>query len=552
MSEATTAKINVAGEGKVNKRGFLYYLTTVNHKDIGMMYLVSSLMFFFIGGAMAMFIRGELMAEGYQLVGQTITLLDLGFWQWQVSFSADFFNQMTAMHATFMIFFAIIPALLGLANYAVPIMIGSPDMAFPRVNNWSFWILPFAGLLMLLSFLVPGGANAAGWTVYPPLTTAQYSPGPGIDMWIFAVHLAGASSILGAINFIVTILNMRCPGMGLMRMPMFAWSVLITAWMQLIATPVLAGAITMLLTDRNFGTSFFNMAGGGDPVLFQHVFWFYSHPAVYIMILPAFGVISQVIPTFARKHLFGYATMVWAMAAIAILGCLVWAHHMFTVGMDPRAQAAFMFMTLVIAVPTGVKIFNWLATMWQGTITFEVPMKFALAFVGMFTIGGLSGVMLASPPVDYAVHDTYFVVAHLHYVLFAGSFLGIMAGVYYWFPKMTGRMYSEKLGNIHFWATFIFSNLTFFPMHFLGLMGMPRRIPNYHPMYADLNWLASVSSFALGAAQLILVVNIIYSKKHGKPAGDNPWGARTLEWTVSSPPPEHNFIKMPVVNKVQD
>lgn len=546
MSEATTADMKVAGEGKV-KKGFLYYLTTVNHKDIGIMYLTSALFFFFLGGAMAMFIRGELMAEGYQLVGQTITLLDLGFWQWDVSFSADFFNQMTAMHATFMIFFAIIPALLGLGNYVVPIIIGAPDMAFPRVNNWSFWVLPFAGALMILSFFVPGGANAAGWTVYPPLTTAQYSPGPGIDMWILAVHLAGASSILGAINFIVTILNMRAPGMTLMRMPLFAWSILITAWLQLIATPVLAGAITMLLTDRNFGTSFFNMAGGGDPVLYQHVFWFYSHPAVYIMILPAFGVISQVISTFSRKPLFGYTSMVWALAAIAVLGCLVWAHHMFTVGMDPRAQAAFMFMTLVIAVPTGVKIFNWLATMWQGSLEFPVPMKFALAFVGMFTIGGLSGVMLASPPVDYAVHDTYFVVAHLHYVLFAGSFLGIMAGVYYWFPKMTGRMYSEKLGNIHFWTTFIFSNLTFFPMHFLGLMGMPRRIPNYHPMYTDLNWLASVSSFALGAVQLILVFNLFYSAKRGKPAGDNPWRADTLEWTVSSPPPEHNFIKLPVV-----
>ncbi|MBA44449.1 MAG: cytochrome c oxidase subunit I [Magnetococcales bacterium] len=545
MSHATTADAH--HDHAPTKKGFMHYLTTVNHKDIGLMYLMTSLTFFFIGGLFAMFIRAELMQEGYQLVGQTITLLEFGSFKWDVSFSADFFNQMTAMHATFMIFFAIIPALLGLGNYVVPIMVGSPDMAFPRLNNWSFWILPFAGMLMLGSFLVPGGSNAAGWTIYPPLTSAQYSPGAGIDMWILAVHLAGASSILGAINFIVTIMNMRASGMTLMKMPLFVWSILITAWLQLIATPVLAGAITMLLTDRNFGTSFFNMAGGGDPVLFQHIFWFYSHPAVYIMILPAFGVISEVIATFSRKPLFGYITMVWAMAGIAILGCVVWAHHMFTVGMDPRAQTAFMFMTMVIAVPTGVKIFNWLATMWGGAIDFTVPMKFATAFVGMFTIGGLSGVMLAAPPIDYAVHDTYFVVAHIHYVLFAGSFLGIMAGVYYWFPKFTGRMYNKKLGNIHFWLTFIFSNLTFFPMHFLGMMGMPRRIPNYHPMYTDLNWLASVSSFALGAAQIILVINFMYSKRKGKPAGDNPWGAETLEWTVSSPPPEHNFLKLPVV-----
>lgn len=529
------------------KKGFLYRLTTVNHKDIGMMYLVSALVAFFIGGAFAMFIRAELAAAGYQLINQPIDLTVLGWHITTLNFSADFFNQMTAMHATFMIFFAIIPALLGVGNYVVPIMIGSPDMAFPRLNNWSFWVLPFAMMLMLGSFLVPGGPNAAGWTVYPPLTNATYSPGAGIDMWILAVHLAGASSILGAINFIVTILNMRAPGMTLFKMPLFAWTILITAWLQLIATPVLAGAITMLLTDRNFGTSFFNMAGGGDPVMFQHIFWFYSHPAVYIMVLPAFGMISQVIETFSRKPLFGYVSMVWATVGIAVLGCMVWAHHMYTVGMDPRAQGVFMFMTLVIAVPTGIKIFNWLATIWQGALEFPVAMKFALGFVGMFTVGGLSGVMLASPPLDYAVHDTYFVVAHIHYVLFAGSFLGIMAGVYYWYPKMTGRMLSERLGNVHFWLTFIFGNLTFFPMHFLGLMGMPRRIPDYHPMYTDINALASYSSFVLGVAQLLLVYNVIVSARRGKIAGDNPWKANTLEWTVSSPPPEHNFEKMPVV-----
>lgn len=529
------------------RKGFLYYLTTTNHKDIGVMYLLTALNFFLIGGLFAWFIRAELAQAGYQLVNRAVDVTVLGTTLFTLNFSADFFNQMTAMHATFMIFFAIIPAFIGLANYFAPIMIGAPDMAFPRLNNWSFWILPFSGLLMLLSFLVPGGAMGAGWTAYPPLTSSQYHPGAGMDMWILGVHLAGASSILGAINFIVTIMNMRAPGMGLFKMPLFVWSVLITAWLQLIATPVLAGAITMLLTDRNFGTSFFNMAGGGDPVLFQHIFWFYSHPAVYIMILPAFGIVSEVIATFSRKPLFGYKTMVWAIIAIAVLGCLVWAHHMFTVGMDPRAQLLFMSMTFLIGVPTGIKVFNWLATMWEGSIHFSVAMKYAVAFVALFTIGGLSGIVLASAPVDYAMHDTYYVVAHIHYVFFAGSFMAIMAGLYYWFPKMSGRMLSERLGNIHFWLTFVFLNIAFFPMHFLGMMGMPRRIPDYNPVYTDLNYLSSVGAFALGITQILLIINVIYSRKRGEVAGDNPWEGTSLEWQVSSPPPEHNFHKIPVV-----
>lgn len=512
------------------KKGLLYYLTTVNHKDIGIMYLMSALTFFFIGGMMAEVIRLELFKPGYQLV------------------QGDFFNQMTAMHATFMIFFAIIPALTGFANYFVPILIGSPDMAFPRLNNWSFWILPPAGLLMLGSLFVPGGSNAAGWTVYPPLTSALYSPGAGIDMWILAVHLAGASSIMGAINIIVTTLNMRAPGMGLFKMPLFVWSWLVTAWLQLIATPVLAGAITMLLFDRNFGTSFFNAAGGGDPALFQHIFWFYSHPAVYIMILPAFGIISEVVATFSRKPLFGYVSMVWALAGIGILGCMVWAHHMYTVGMDPLAQSIFMGMTMLIAVPTGVKIFNWLATMWGGKIEFPTSMKFAVAFIFLFTLGGLSGVTLASTPVDYMLHDTYYVVAHIHYVFVAGSFLGLMAGLYYWFPKITGRYMSEKIGSWHFWLTFISLNLTFFPMHFLGLMGMPRRIADYNPIYADLNALATIGAVIFGTTQLLLVINVFYSKKRGKKADGKGWGGTTLEWThTSSPPSEHNFDKIPVI-----
>ena len=539
MSAST---ITATGHHDSGKKGFMYYLTTTNHKDIGKMYLLTALNFFLIGGVFALFIRAELASAGYQLVNQTIELGPL-----TLNFTGDFFNQMTAMHATFMIFFAIIPAFIGLGNYFVPIMIGSPDMAFPRMNNWSFWILPFAGLLMLLSFFVPGGAAAAGWTSYPPLTNATYSPGAGMDMWILGVHLAGASSILGSINFIVTTLNMRAPGMTLFKMPLFVWAMLVTAWLQLIATPVLAGAVTMLLTDRNFGTSFFNMAGGGDPVLYQHIFWFYSHPAVYIMILPGFGIISEVIATFSRKPLFGYITMVWATIGIAVLGCLVWAHHMFTVGMDPRAQMIFMAMTFLIGVPTGIKVFNWLATMWEGAIEFTVAMKFAVAFVALFTIGGLSGIVCAAAPVDYQIHDTYYVVAHIHYVFFAGSFLSILAGLYYWFPKMTGRMMCEKMGNIHFWLTFIFLNVTFFPMHFLGLMGMPRRIPDYNPIYSDLNMLCSIGSLGLGLAQILLIINVFRSAKVGKVAGDNPWGGHTLEWQVSSPPPEHNFEKIPVV-----
>jgi cytochrome c oxidase subunit I len=507
----------------------MHALTTVNHKDIGKMYLFSALLFFFIGGLMALVIRAELAVPGYQYV------------------DGAFFNQMTAMHATFMIFFAVIPGLIGFGNYFVPIMIGSPDMAFPRLNNWSFWLMPFSGALMLLSLFVPGGSSAAGWTAYPPLTTLEYSPGAGMDMWILAVHLAGASSILGAINFIVTILNMRAPGMGLWQMPLFAWSMLVTAWLQLVATPVLAGAVTMLLMDRNFGTSFFNPAGGGDPVLFQHIFWFYSHPAVYIMILPVFGMISDVLATHSRKPLFGYTSMVWAIIAIAVLGQMVWAHQMYSVGMSIGAQLVFMTMTMLIAVPTGIKVFNWLATMWGGSIAFTTAMKFAIGFVVLFTIGGLSGVVLSSAPVDYMMHDTYYVVAHIHYVFVTGSFFGMMAGLYHWFPKMSGRMLSEKIGNVHFWLSFISVNLTFFPMHFLGMMGMPRRIADYNPIYADLNLLCTVGAFLFGITQLLLVYNVIYSAKKGAKAKANPWDGTTLEWThTSSPPHEHNFEKLPV------
>ena len=526
------------------KKGFLYYLTTVNHKDIGKMYLMSALLFFFIGGLLAEAVRLELLEPGMQVFTDTWNVLGQEI---NVGFDGDTFNRMTAMHATFMIFFAIIPAFVGLGNYFVPIMVGSPDMAFPRLNNWTFWIVPFAGLLMIGSFFVPGGANAAGWTIYPPLTAKEFASGPGIDMWILAVHLAGASSILGAINFIVTILNMRAPGMGMMKMPLFVWSWLVTAWLMLLGTPVLAGAITMLLTDRNFDTAFFNPAGGGDPVLFQHIFWFYSHPAVYIMILPGFGIISEVVATFSRKQLFGYVPMVIATAAIAVLGLIVWAHHMYAVGMDIAAQTIFMTMTMFIAVPTGVKIFSWLATMWGGSIHFSVAMKFAVGFIGLFTLGGLSGIFCAAVPVDYMIHDTYYVVAHIHYVFVAGSFMSIMSGVYYWFPKMTGKMMSETMGNWHFWLTFIFLNITFFPMHFLGLMGMPRRIADYNPIYADMNLIATIGAIGFGLAQILIIINVFYSLKKGKKAPANPWKGETLEWTIPSPPTEHNFTKIPVV-----
>jgi len=512
------------------KRNWLLHaLTTVNHKDIGKMYMISSLMFFFIGGLMAMVIRSELAQPGYQFV------------------SGATFNEMTAMHATFMIFFAIIPGLIGFGNYFVPIMIGSPDMAFPRLNNWSFWIMPFAGLLMICSLFVPGGSNAAGWTVYPPLTTAAFSPGAGMDMWILGVHLAGASSILGAINFITTILNMRAPGMSLFKMPLFPWAMLVTAWLQLVATPVLAGAVTMLLMDRNFGTSFFNPAGGGDPVMFQHIFWFYSHPAVYIMILPVFGMISDIIATHSHKPLFGYPSMVWATIAIALLGQVVWAHHMYSVGMSIGAQTLFMMMTMLIAVPTGIKVFNWMATMWGGAVDYTAAMKFAVGFVLLFTIGGLSGVVMASAPVDYMMHDTYYVVAHIHYVFVTGSYFGIMAGLYHWFPKMSGKFMSERLGRWHFWLSFVSVNVAFFPMHILGMMGMPRRIADYNPAYADLNLLCSIGAFVFGASQLLMVINVIWSAYRGQKAPANPWGGVTLEWThASSPPHEHNFEKLPV------
>ncbi len=511
--------------------GLMRWVTTTNHKDIGTLYLLFSLLMFFVGGAMAMVIRGELFEPGIQLV------------------DPYFFNQMTTMHGLIMIFGAIMPAFVGLANWMIPIMIGAPDMALPRMNNWSFWILPFAFTLLLSTLFMPGGAPAGGWTMYPPLVLQT---GMAFPFLIFSVHLMGISSIMGAINIIATVLNLRAPGMTLMRMPLFVWTWLITAYLLIAVMPVLAGAVTMLLTDKFFGTSFFNAAGGGDPVLFQHVFWFFGHPEVYIMILPAFGIISQIIPTFARKPLFGYSSMVYATASIAFLSFIVWAHHMFTVGMPLAAELFFMFSTMLIAVPTGVKVFNWVATMWRGSMTFETPMLFAIAFVVLFTIGGFSGLMLALAPSDMQYQDTYFVVAHFHYVLVTGAAFAIMGGVYYWLPKWTGHMYDEKLAKWHFWLSVISVNVLYFPQHFLGLAGMPRRIPDYALQFTDWNMVSSIGGFAFGLSQLLLVYLVFKTIRGGAKATDRVWeGAHGLEWTLSSPPPYHSFVTPPQVTDAE-
>jgi cytochrome c oxidase subunit 1 len=546
MADAT-----IHGHEHEDKRGFFtrWFMST-NHKDIGILYLLTAGLAGFISVAFTIYMRMELMNPGVQymcLEGARLLPAAAG----ECTPNGHIWNVMITAHGVLMMFFVVIPALFGgFGNYFMPLQIGAPDMAFPRLNNLSYWLFVAGTTMAVCSVFAPGGNGQAGsgigWVLYPPLSTTEQ--GYSTDLALFAVHLSGASSILGAINIITTFLNMRAPGMTLFKVPLFAWAIFVTAWLILLALPVLAGAITMLITDRNFGTTFFDPAGGGDPVLYQHILWFFGHPEVYIVVLPAFGIISHVVSTFSRKPIFGYLPMVWALIAIGVLGFVVWAHHMYTVGMSLTQQSYFMLATMVIAVPTGIKVFSWIATMWGGSIEFKTPMLWAFGFIFLFTVGGVTGIVLSQAGIDRAYHDTYYVVAHFHYVMSLGAVFGIFAGIYFWFGKMTGRQYPEWAGKTHFWLMFIGSNITFFPQHFLGRQGMPRRYIDYPEGFALWNYVSSWGAFLSFASFLFFIGVMVYSLFYGKrESRSNYWNehADTLEWTLPTPPPEHTFETLP-------